>query len=104
VEVAAEERRLTAIAVSVACGRRSFKAAVYHKAFVKCPRRPREVAHDATRWRGLDGRTHKVMLTVPIVVGPLKLRKEMEADRWLDTTSWIEASPAKTTLQRTAAK
>jgi hypothetical protein len=44
------------------------------------------------------------MLTIPIVVGPLKLRKEMEADRWLDTTSWIEASPAKTTLQRTAAK
>jgi len=47
---------------------------------------------------------HNVMLTVPIVVGPLELRKDMEADGWLDTASWIEASPAKATPQRTAAK
>jgi hypothetical protein len=47
---------------------------------------------------------HNVMLTVPIVLGPLALRKQMEEDQWLDTTSWIEISPTKTTLQRTAAK
>ncbi len=47
---------------------------------------------------------HNVMLTVPIVVGPEKLRKEMEADAWLGAASWIEASPVKTAPQRTAAK
>jgi hypothetical protein len=47
---------------------------------------------------------HDVMLTVPIVVGPLNLRMEMEFDKWLDTASWIDASPAKTAPQRTAAK
>lgn len=47
---------------------------------------------------------HNVMLTVPIVVGPAKLRKDMESDGWLDTASWIEASPAETAPQRTAAK
>jgi len=55
-EVAAEKRRLTATAVSPACGARSLTACVHREAFAKDPRRPGEVAHNATRWRGLDQR------------------------------------------------
>lgn len=45
-----------------------------------------------------------VMVTVPIVVGPKDLRKQMEADAWLNTDSWIEVSPATPVVQRTASK
>ena len=56
VEVAAEERRLTAIAVG------GLRRAQHHGVYVgsRLPSAlaaPREVAHHATRWRGLDGRT-----------------------------------------------
>jgi len=47
---------------------------------------------------------HNVMLTCPIVLGPPALRKQMEADQWLDTTCWVETSPTRTTMQRTASK